>query len=748
MTEPVATVARRPEQENPGSSIFVTGGAGTGKTALVVDRVVELLETRRAVIDDVLCIAGTEGDAAELRDRLHSAIARATTHRASAALADVRAGADAAICTMPGLARQVLIERGATVGVGPGFSILDAPAERADFDIRFTRYSDELLADPDAARALVHGFALGLTRDDVHAVAWGLHRRRDRLTDGAQLQLESARTAPGWAGTVVGDAVADALDAALALRGWGVDPEDRLSVHLVGLAGARAELASCGDTQAVLQFLDNRRPFTCALGQQSNWSGHVDEVRAASAAAEAARVHALTITGEAVVGELAVHLGRFVLRGAEARRVEGRLGVLDLLVLALRAFRADADAADALRRRYRYLLVDGPPDDPVELELLERLAAAGNGTTLDHPAPLRVNVRAVPGIVRFLNVVHAALGGAGDTDDRRAEDGDTQEGDSAGELDGGAPGDAAAVASACTRPGAPHRPRCAAARSRRPGSARADPTLFGAPGDTGRALAAMAGSGASPVVVVGGPMRAAAADVRRAAAHGAATAVVDAVTRGWAVAGDGGGPPRGRAGATWPCWWRTRALSPAWPRRSRRRASRSVSARPACCGDPTRSATSWPCCGARTAPPTRWPCLPRCGAPAWGVATTTWSRGDAPEGAGTRAPRRPTASTPTPWRNPWTSWPDCTRSAGGASPRPSCCAPWTSCAASRSASCTTGPGIIGTRCAGSSTRPGGSTSRSAARCGTFWTGRSGAPRTTAQGAASGRSTRTTTPCGS
>jgi len=153
-------------------------------------------------------------------------------------------------------------------------------------------------------------------------------------------------------------------------------------------------------------------------------------------------------------------VARFTVQAAADRAAEGRLTFHDLLVHARRLLRHDAAARTALRRRYRYLLVDEFQDtDPLQVELAAWLASAvegggaidgGLGTVLGGARPgalfvvgdpkqsiyrfrradialfervcadigdeavLSANFRSVPGIVELVNTVFPALFEAGD----------------------------------------------------------------------------------------------------------------------------------------------------------------------------------------------------------------------------------------------------------------------------------------------------------------------------------------------
>ena len=570
------------------STLVVVAGAGTGKTTALVGRIVELVRSGRAALREVAAITFTEAAAAELRQRIREKIAAvADEHPDDARLAAACPEVDeAAICTLHAFAQRILVEHCVAAGIPPGFEVLDETAERADFDARFERFADALLADRDAEPALVRGFAIGLSHDDIAEIARALHRHWDRLEDGGLEALEEMRRAPGaWPVLDPGPVLA-AIDAALAMRAWCTEDGDKLNEHLDTLAAVRRQLASCEDEQSTLQFLDSLSTLKSRLGQQANWDGHVDEVRGACADAEQARLDLLHAMCQAVLAELGARLARFVMTAANERRAEGRLGFHDLLVHARRLLRHDRAAAQSLRRRYRRLLVDEFQDtDPIQVELAARIAATVDGSAdLRHAAKgglfvvgdpkqsiyrfrradiesfsrvgrqigeeivLVTNFRSVPGILRFVNTVFEELFGTDPV-----------------------PGQAMHHELIGDRDPVPLRFRGAA----KPAGPRAAPmpaagavqlSLLGfethadtpgsprTPGVDGAAGAAPAGpgtprrpkpaTGMPPVLVLGGPMKASIAGVRRAAARDVAVAVADIVGTRWAVVDEEDGATR------------------------------------------------------------------------------------------------------------------------------------------------------------------------------------------------------------
>ena len=435
------------------ANLTVIAGAGTGKTTALVGRIVELVRSGTASLREVAAITFTEAAAAELRERVRLAIAAAALEGDAHMVEAAHEVDDAAISTLHSFAQRILLEQYVEAGLPPEFEVLDDTADAADFDGQWTRFADMLLEDPHAERALVIGFTLGLRPADLAAVAWNLHTEWDRLEDGGLDHLQGARACTEDWPRVEAGAVIAALDRALAAAGWCTDDEDKMARHLAGtLADARSLLSSAGpDPLAVLQLLDTLPPFRSSLGRQENWGGRIAEVRNACARAEDARLETLDAVRRAVLGDLVARLAAFTLASAEQRRSEGRLTFHDLLVHARRLVRQGGDGLDALRRRYRRLLIDEFQDtDPIQVELAARLVAAIDGESeLTGARPgalfvvgdplqsiyrfrradielfegvsadigatvlLQTNFRSVPGIVDFVNVVFGEIFGHG-----------------------------------------------------------------------------------------------------------------------------------------------------------------------------------------------------------------------------------------------------------------------------------------------------------------------------------------------
>ncbi|HXW32061.1 MAG TPA: UvrD-helicase domain-containing protein, partial [Acidimicrobiales bacterium] len=433
-------------------SLVVVAGAGTGKTTTLVKRVVELVR-QGTPLRDLAVITFTEAAAAELRLRVADALSaarRAEPDNQNLAIA-VEEVDEAALCTLHAFAQRMLVEHALAAGLPPGFDVLDELSDRVDLETRLDVFTDQLLDDLSAEPMLLRGFALGLGESAMVELAWCLHRHWDRLEDGGLEWIDAHRPPAGAMAAIDVTPVLDALDRALALAGFCANADDRLLEHLeTDVAPARAMLAAAAhDEQAVLPLLVGLRTFSCTIGRRENWDMPVAEVRQACADAEAARQELLADVRAPVLAELLARLAHFTVSAAAERAVEGRLTFHDLLVHARGLLRTDDAARAALRRRYRWLLVDEFQDtDPLQVELAAWLSCSVEGSAdvsdarpgalfvvgdpkqsiyrfrradialfesvtaaVGDEVVLSTNFRSVPGIVAFVNAVFPSLFG-------------------------------------------------------------------------------------------------------------------------------------------------------------------------------------------------------------------------------------------------------------------------------------------------------------------------------------------------
>ena len=151
------------------TSFFLEAGAGSGKTSVIVARVVNLVRNGCS-LDEIVAITFTEKAAGELRERIRAELATAGLHEA---LRDVDA---AQIQTIHAFAANILRERSLDAGLDPNFNVLD----QLQADLRFAQSWRSWLWSNDAPQEpLQRAFDLGLELRDLQLAAEQLARNRD-----------------------------------------------------------------------------------------------------------------------------------------------------------------------------------------------------------------------------------------------------------------------------------------------------------------------------------------------------------------------------------------------------------------------------------------------------------------------------------------------------------------------------------------------------------------------------------------
>jgi ATP-dependent helicase/nuclease subunit A len=159
----VSVTAPNPEQvaaiEAPGL-VFVSAGAGTGKTTVLVERFVRAVCERGVDIDSILVITYTERAAGELRSRIRGRLLELGR-------ADLARELDAAwISTIHGFCHRLLKAHPFAAGVDPGFRVLDDNQSRVLAGEAFQAALTEFCAgdEPERLRLLATYGARGLRR--------------------------------------------------------------------------------------------------------------------------------------------------------------------------------------------------------------------------------------------------------------------------------------------------------------------------------------------------------------------------------------------------------------------------------------------------------------------------------------------------------------------------------------------------------------------------------------------------------
>jgi ATP-dependent helicase/nuclease subunit A len=452
--------ARRIAREDLDASLALEAGAGTGKTTLLVERILNLVGGKGVRIDEIVAITFTEKAAAELKVRVREGLEKRLAEagvRADAGAARVSETASryrtalrdlalANISTIHAFAGALLRERPVEARIDPAFEQLDAVGESRLFDEVWERWEERaLLAEAEPYRRALEA---GVQRDRVRRLARRLLEYRELIPHALPERPDDALVESGFADVVRESA------ALAAFAGRRCRARDDKQLELIR-AGVRTvawlEGRSPAERRAAL-FAEPRIFSHAGWGKPSNWAdGSIDEARSRLAALAAA-VEGLGLRiGAGIGSDLALWLVEFL---DAYRREKERRGVLDfhdLLLCARNLLRDEPAAREDFKVRFSAILVDEFQDtDPLQSEIVFFLSEAGAGavrwdevtvapgrlfivgdpkqaiyrfrradidvyTAVQErvsggaPLPITRNFRSVPGIVSWANALFADL---------------------------------------------------------------------------------------------------------------------------------------------------------------------------------------------------------------------------------------------------------------------------------------------------------------------------------------------------
>lgn len=338
-----------------GESLIVEAAAGTGKTSELVHRIINVLETGAASVDQIVAVTFTHKAAGELKLRLRAGLDRRLGETSDIEQANIREALahleEASIGTIHSFCAQILRERPVEANIDPAF---------------------EELNEQQAARL----------RD--RAFRWWFEKRLDE--DSPALRRALLRIAGGRS-----TASEQLKYAARELIEWRDYPEDWLRLDW-DRRGAIDHLA-----QTVLETAPRVSAKYADVKGLAQWITRYEAVRARDYDLLEARFVELRnrLRAQKGIDPLNLALEQFR-RSAEAdlacalrlemlslvdryqdlKRRTGKLDFLDLLILARDLVRGNADVRRYLQRRFTRIFVDEFQDtDPLQAELLLLLAS-------------------------------------------------------------------------------------------------------------------------------------------------------------------------------------------------------------------------------------------------------------------------------------------------------------------------------------------------------------------------------------
>ncbi|MBM4084980.1 MAG: hypothetical protein FJ272_09350, partial [Planctomycetes bacterium] len=381
---------RRKASEDISTSYLVEAGAGTGKTTVLLNRILSIVRSGRARLDEIAAITFTEKAAGELKMRLRAELEKAAAEPVGWAAPTAGSGGHsppyglehvqqalqdlerAQVSTIHSFCAGMLRELPVEAKVDPGFRVADQLMASLLLSDVWARWLEKQMSGENPALRMAIELGAGL-EDDIEALARELAMNRDIL-EGAPKPIESLNLAE-FVERFRRD-VARLLELAKScLR----PEEDGCYQQIRRLRTVANQLKALADAQLqVVLFRDI--VIKPREGNQNNWKpkSKCAEAKAILGEMKDAQDALKQAIAHNALARLVECLRGFVAAYEEAKREANLLDFQDLLLLARDMLRNSRAARDYFKRRFRFILLDEFQDtDPLQAEVAFFLAEQG-----------------------------------------------------------------------------------------------------------------------------------------------------------------------------------------------------------------------------------------------------------------------------------------------------------------------------------------------------------------------------------
>lgn len=358
--------------ERLNASMVVEAGAGTGKTTLLIDRMISLLDTIE--LGRIVAITFTDAAASELRERLRgeleSRILQRGTRRSLKYLKALNELEMAHISTIHAFASSLVREHPVEAQVDPDFQHIDPDEENellTDFlAAEFSR------TDKDIVHLLNSFFALGGKVNHIVELTKVLHNFRDVIN--FIINVDEPVEISEWFNRL-SQGIKDIYQRS---KDNCKNDSDKFLEKISSLVHSKPSQLNGSESEFWKWIMELTGFKTSRLGAGKNWNGDtLAEMRETLADLQSGALSFLTTARTDTLGRLIAILKETIRHVAEYKQKKGLLGFDDQLMYA-RQLLKDNDILRNLRHRFSRLLIDEFQDtDPLQVEIALLLA----GTT-------------------------------------------------------------------------------------------------------------------------------------------------------------------------------------------------------------------------------------------------------------------------------------------------------------------------------------------------------------------------------
>ena len=396
--------ARRRIRTSLDESLFIEAAAGTGKTTELVARIVNLVASGRARVNQILAVTFTEQAAGELKLRLRQELERERQrHDVSASPDTARSGPldhaiahleEAQVSTIHGFCADLLHERPVEAAVDPRFDVLPEVEAQRMFKQAFDLWLEETLVNPPngvrrALRRRPGGRRFDTERGDP------AHGPTDRLRQAAR-QLADWRDFPAayrresfQREEIIDEIVAHLAEFAEMTAQASNRRSDRLYLDTRHARLVASDIAAKdrvsrdgrdydGIEAQLVDLATNRAFISVHRGAGAQYGPEMSRAKVLEQHGKIVDVlrNFRRVADASLVAHLQQELQVPVARYGRLKSDAGRLDFLDLLLKARDMIRDHDDVRIDFQGRYTHILVDEFQDtNPLQAEILLLLAA-------------------------------------------------------------------------------------------------------------------------------------------------------------------------------------------------------------------------------------------------------------------------------------------------------------------------------------------------------------------------------------
>lgn|GEM_PF-3779959 len=366
-------------RHNLGSSLTAEAGAGTGKTSLLVDRLIGLATYHGDSLKHIVAITYTEKAADELFDRvrkeLEIKLSACTTTSDLKKYSDILAEIETAnISTIHGLASSIVHDRAIQAGIDPEFAHIDPNDE--NMMVRDAIFASLNSSDEQRDKWLSQYIILGGKMSGLMDLCYAMFDKRHILNES---KLKTSVHNRHELVSDIMDAVKKSFEVA---KRCCLDQSD-IGFKNIESANNAIPQNFDGTFDLIYKWLSMVAALRKNAGNQKNWDSN-DNLKSFKKDVISLKEQAenvLLMLRRDAIENLLIWIKDILLDVQDSKISQGKIGFADQLSLARHLLKS-VDTREEFANRYQRLLIDEFQDtDPVQVEIALYLSAVKSADT-------------------------------------------------------------------------------------------------------------------------------------------------------------------------------------------------------------------------------------------------------------------------------------------------------------------------------------------------------------------------------